>query len=161
MNVRGNDRPPPRDFSTAQLRLDLFPPRHVLHLFGDRALARVMHLRHISCAVGRRRFLHPLLNPVVSHSHRFPLKSLPSRSICLLTPHYRTAMRTRQPKQVAQAFYPECREGQPVPFGCGAIALAITKTYRLTRPRRNSNLVIPFTVNRGAPRAEESLILLT
>ncbi len=83
MDVRGNDRAPARDFAAHQFRLDLLAPRHVFHLFGDHALARVVHLRNVACAVGRRRFLQSLFNPSVSHSHRFPLKSLHSRSVSL------------------------------------------------------------------------------
>ena len=84
MNVRRNDRPPARDLAAHQLRLDLLPPRHVLHLFRDHALARVVHLRNVARPVGRRRLLQPLLHPSLSHSHRFPLKSLHSRSISLV-----------------------------------------------------------------------------
>ncbi len=72
MDVRGNDRAAARHFAAHQLRLDLFAPRHVLHLFRDHALARVVHLRNVSCPVRRRRFLQPLLNPSVSHSHSSP-----------------------------------------------------------------------------------------
>src|ERR1700722_19235243 len=97
MNVRRNDRPPARHFASHQLRLDLFAPRYVLHLFRDRALARVVHLRNVSRAVRRRCFLQPLLYPSVSYSHRFPLKTLRSRSISLVSPNYRTAVSTRQP----------------------------------------------------------------
>jgi len=81
MKVRGNNRPPARHFAAHQFRLNLFAPRHVLHLFRDDALAGVVHLRNISCAVGRRCFLQPLLNPSVSHSHGFPLKTLRPQSI--------------------------------------------------------------------------------
>ena len=99
VDVRGNDRAAARHFAAHQLRLDLFAPRHVLHLFGDHALARVVHLRNVARPVRRRRFLQPLLNPSVSHSHRFPLKSLRSRSVSLVMPNYRTAARARQPSQ--------------------------------------------------------------
>ena len=47
VNIGGNDRAAARHFAADEFGRKLFALRHVLHLFGDDALARVMHLRKI------------------------------------------------------------------------------------------------------------------
>ena len=56
MDVGGDDGAAARDFAADQFRLELFAPRDVLHLFGDDALPRVVHLRDVSRRHSRRPF---------------------------------------------------------------------------------------------------------
>ena len=79
VDVGGNDGAAARDFAAHQFRLDLLARRDELHLFGDHALARVVHLRNVSrAAVHRRR---TLLDPAVSQRHKF-LRSHEPRPLC-------------------------------------------------------------------------------
>ena len=75
MDVGGNDGAAARDFAAHKLRRQLLALGDVLHLFGDDALARKMHLRKIPySAVHRRR---SLLNPRIPHSHKAPVHTNP------------------------------------------------------------------------------------
>src|ERR1700674_1237051 len=72
MDVGGNDAAPPRHFAPDQLRLQLFALRNVLHLLGDDALPRQMHLRHVSRSVRIRSFFDSCFNPDISQCHKSP-----------------------------------------------------------------------------------------
>ena len=90
MDVGGNDGAAARHFAAHEFRIDLLAPGDELHLLGDHALARVMHLRNISIPVGRR-IQRPLVKPTISYSHASPSKLLCSRNLDLAPTNYRIA----------------------------------------------------------------------
>ncbi len=61
-DVGRNDHPAARHFVADQFRRDLFPSRHILHLFGDLPKAGVMHLGP--------HFIGPtFFNPLAAHTN--------------------------------------------------------------------------------------------
>ena len=70
MDIRGNDGPAARDFAAHEFGIDLLALRDELHLFGDHAAPREMHLRIIVPVP-----IHAglaLLDPGVSDCHGIP-----------------------------------------------------------------------------------------
>ena len=71
VDVSGNDGAAARNFAAHELGRNFFALGNVLHLFGDDALARKVHLREISWAAVHRR--RTLLDPRISDSHSTPV----------------------------------------------------------------------------------------
>jgi len=80
IHVRRNNHPPASYFVANQLRLQPFAFRNKLHLFGDHALPREMHLRDVSVPVRLCRFRFPVLNPSIAKCHRAPSEHLTGAS---------------------------------------------------------------------------------
>jgi len=70
MDISGDDGAAARDFAADEFGLELFAAGDVFHFLGDDAVARVMHLREVSCATicGNS----PFFNPSISHRHSIP-----------------------------------------------------------------------------------------
>ena len=69
IDIGGDDGAAAGDFAAHQFGLDLFAPGDILHLFGDDALAREVHLRNITRAIGGGALRQPLFDPGISDGH--------------------------------------------------------------------------------------------
>ena len=70
MDIGGDDGAAARDFAADEFGLEFFAAGDVFHFFGDDAVARVVHLREVSCAAVCGRC--PLFNPSIPHRHGIP-----------------------------------------------------------------------------------------
>jgi hypothetical protein len=91
VDVGGDDGAAARHFVAHKLWRNLLTRCDVEHLFGDDALARIVHLRKIAHAAVHRR--GPLFNPGFSDPHKH---LRPSKRIHCEPDHYRTRSLNRQ-----------------------------------------------------------------
>ena len=75
IDIGGNDRAAARDFIAHQLRREFLALGDVLHLFGNHAQARIMHLRKVTHASIHRR--GALFDPCIPHCHKAPVYNNP------------------------------------------------------------------------------------
>src|SRR4029077_16425338 len=72
IHIRGDNAATARDLAANQFWLELLALGDVLHLLGNDALPREVHLRHVAIPICRRGARLPRCNPIIAYGHGAP-----------------------------------------------------------------------------------------